>query len=117
MSEEDKINVEMTDAELKQLAQDMHAGRIYTDRHLPKGLAPHMIFLPLVFLDEKQSEQFKRYIDEEKVFMIYEYMDQAGPRSLNGQPQFMSYRVLNKEQTIKLFEYYEKIKKAIEEIK
>ncbi len=116
MTEETTVNVGMSEEQLKQLAQDMFAGKIYTDRHLPKGMKPHMIFLPLVFLDEEQSKEFQQQIKDEKVFMIYEYMDQAGPRSLNGQPQFLSYRILNKEQTIKLFDYYEKIKKAIDAI-
>lgn len=117
MSEEKEVNKEMTDEELKQIAQDMVAGKVFTDRHIQQGMSPNMVFLPLLFLNEKQVQVFQQGVDDGRVFMIYEYMDKAGPRTMNGMPQFFSYRILNKEQTEKMIDYYEKIKKAIEEVK
>jgi hypothetical protein len=42
--------------------------------------------------------------------MIYEYLSEASPRSINGFPMFTSLRILSKEETNKMLEYYKKYK-------
>jgi hypothetical protein len=37
--------------------------------------------------------------DLEQIGMIYEYMSEAGPRSINSYPMFMSFAMLSKPQT------------------
>ncbi len=61
----------------------------------------------------------KQTIEEmrETTGLIFEYLDQAGPRAINGQPTFFSMQTLTKDETKKMIEYYEKIKKAVEEVK
>lgn len=99
-----------TEAELKKLAWDIHAGKVFTNRHIREGderLFPN-IFMVTLFLDEKQKE------DLADAGLFYEYYDQAGPRAINGYPMFMSLRSLCKEDTEKLFDYIEEIKKLKE---
>lgn len=42
--------------------------------------------------------------------LVYEYLDKAGPRGINGMPNFFSCRLLNQDDAKKMFEYYEKYK-------
>lgn len=74
---------------------------------------------------EKYEEEVKwnelacQYYDNEyvpSIGLVYEYMTQAGPMSVNGGPVFMSMRLLNKVDTEKMFEYYEKYKTLREEV-
>lgn len=46
--------------------------------------------------------------------MIYEYFSEAGPRSVNGYPTFVSLHMVSQEDAIKVWEKYELIKKAVE---
>lgn len=52
----------------------------------------------------------------ESIGMIYEYISQAGPMCLNGGPIFMSLRMLNKVDTSKVWNYYEKYKEIREQV-
>lgn len=99
---------EYTDTELKQFAIDLFDGKIFTDRHLPDGLAAHMVFMPLVFTEISQAEI-------EQVGLVFEYFSEAGPRSVNGCPIFFSMRFLNREQLDKLVGFYDKYKALKEE--
>lgn len=96
-----------TDEELKEIAKDLWAGRIFSDRHITD--APEMlkcVFLSLAFASRKDVEKMKK----REVSFIYEYMDRAGPRAINGMPTFFSCRMLTKSETNKMFEYYGKFK-------
>jgi len=100
--------------ELKQLAKDMWSGKIFSDRHIVNLKdQPSMagsIFMPLVFLDKKQLKD----LEEAKVNFMYEYLDKAGPRSVNGYPIFMTVNFLSTGETEKMFKYYEQFKKLAE---
>jgi len=100
----------MTDDELKQLAKDLYAGKIFTSNQLRKNDIPGMVFMPLMFLSEEQNEKIK------DVTLIYEYLDKAGPRSVNGYPSFHSMNYLRKEDHEKVIEYFNKVKQVIESI-
>ena len=90
---ENQESVEMkTDKELKQLALDMFKCNVFTDRHIKpneQDLLPS-IFMPFFFMNKEQSEEFAK----RDIGMLYEYMDKAGPRSINGYPIFFSFQVL-----------------------
>lgn len=45
-------------------------------------------------------------IDADKVGMLYEYMDKAGPRSVNGYPCFFSFRWLDKRDSRRVVTLY-----------
>lgn len=85
--------------EIGKLANDFLAGQIFTDRQIPPecGLDLGDVFMPLMFLDEKQHEELKA----DSPGMLFEYMNEAGPRSVNGCPVFMSVQYLSKEDFMK----------------
>ena len=60
-----------------------------------------VVFLPLAFMDEKQRQK----LVDENVIHFYEYVDQAGPRSINGMPSFFSARNINQEEWEKVVKY------------
>lgn len=99
-----------TDEELKGVAKDLWAGRIFSDRHInslkdnPSVLG--MVFMPMIFMDNKSRKK----LADLKVNFIYEYMNKASPRAVNGMPIFFSCRILTESETKKMFEYYEKFK-------
>jgi hypothetical protein len=118
-----------TDKELKQIAIDIHAGRIWTDRHCQNPDDITRVFMPLIFAladvekTEDKVEQLKRKVEKsknrkllEEAGMIFEYIDKAGPMAINGMPMFLSFHILNKEETVKVCKYYEKVCKAIDKI-
>lgn len=92
-----------TDDELKQLAWSIVAGRVYTDRHLPEGHPASMVFMILAFLS---AEQRQSLIAREPV-LIYEYLSEAGERSGNGQPMFLTCNFVYAPEWPKLREYIE----------
>lgn len=78
---------------LIQIAKDIHGNLIFTDRHChPKDIMS--TFMIFALMDPK-----KMYIPD-SIGMIYEYMSQAGPMSVNGNPTFFSARLINKEDTV-----------------
>ena len=95
-----------TDDELKELAIGIHAGSIFTDRHLHDQSALPMVFMPLVLgaLKDKSVDDIK------SIGLIYERIDAAGPRSINGYPCFTSMRLLDKPDTKRVFEMIQKLK-------
>lgn len=109
-------HIEKTNGELKQLAEDIYAGRVFTDRDaMAKGMGDmlHMIFMPILFLDSEAKKDFVK----RKPVLLYEYMSAAMPRMVNGCPMFMSVRYLTEKEFIKMRDYYAKIKAAMDSIK
>lgn len=99
------------EAEVKQIAVDLFHGKIYCDRHLhsPDDMPRVFMIVGLgAFADHPKS-----YI--ESIGLVYEYLDKAMPRGINGQPMFMSLKLLNRSDTNKMFEIYNKLKTAEEE--
>ena len=97
-----------TKEELKQIAIDLADGKIFSDRHIREGDSKSIgtVFMPLIlgaFGDMTEEEQ-----KAGKVTFIYEYLDKAGPRSINGMPCFFSCQILNREETELMFELHEK---------
>lgn len=125
---------ETSDDDLKKIAKDIYNGIIYTDRHCRENNIT-MVFMPILFMApgsnrkdgvdgqrdnkiydilEREIEQkyYEEYINQ--IGLIYEYLDKAGPMALNGQPIFYSCRFLSKEDTTKMFDYYEQYKEIRE---
>ena len=96
------------DKELKKIAMDLADGKIFTDRHFSQREAEtlaQMVFMPLALMDEQQVPLFMA----EQPHLIYEYYDKAGPRAINGYPMFFSMQWLRKDESIIMFEYYDKL--------
>ena len=100
-----------TNKELKKLAIDIHAGRVFTDRHCKSEEAPST-FIPLFFME---PEALQKMIDKE-ISLIYEYMTEAGPKTINGRPMFSSFHTLTKPEHEKMIKYFAKLEKTIKEL-
>jgi len=106
----------MTNQELVKIAEDIHAGQIFTDRHIAPGVRQEMvpmIFLPIALADAKMAKRIKK----DKPALVYEYLDKAGPRGINGYPIFMSCRFLNKEDNDKVWKAYVEIEGAMKVVR
>jgi predicted nucleotidyltransferase len=95
-----------TDEELKKIATDLLDGKIFCDRQVTNPNDIAMVFMPIVLgaFSEMKDEVRK------DIGFLYEYIDKAGPRAVNGMPCFFSVRYLNKEETAKMFKFYEDYK-------
>lgn len=77
---------------LRQLAVDIADNKIFTDWNIKDhNNMTSMVFMPIAL------GAFAEWTEEEgkEIGMIYEYMDKAGPRSINGMPIFFSLSVIN----------------------
>ncbi len=102
----------MAEEEIKKLSDDMYRGLVFTDRHIQDPNDVSRVFMPLALLEKEQIEELK----VKDPGMIYEYIDKAGPRSINGMPMFFSFRFLSQEDAKKVMEKYLQIKEAIEKL-
>ena len=86
-----------TDEELKILARDIYMGKVFTDRDFAsKADATNLmtsVFMPLLFMGTEAFDKLRANPPS----LIYEYYDQAGPRSINGYPFFVSCHMIWKE--------------------
>ncbi len=104
----------LTDDEINALAGDIYRDRVFTSDHLRQGdleMLP-VIFMPLVFADKKIIEKLRK----DAPGMIYEHISEAGPRSVNGYPTFFSLHIVSQEDTKKVWEKFEQIKKSVGEV-
>lgn len=83
----------MTDEEVTKLARDLVQNRIFMSDQIRSQEDVLMVFPVLGMLDEKQRKD----LQDADVGAVYEYVDRALPRSINGYPMFMSLRWLSKE--------------------
>lgn len=100
-----------TEQELKQLAIDIVEGKIFGTWNLRNQNEVSMVFMATMFLDSDQSKK----LIEDDVIHLYEYMDKAGPRSINGMPMFFSANYLTGAEfdiLLPLIEQYKESKEA-----
>jgi hypothetical protein len=71
-----------------------------------------MVFMPIAL------GAFSEYSEEARkdIGMVYEYLDKAGPRSINGYPIFFSFRVVNVKDRLLVWEKYEKIRQVLDAV-
>ena len=84
-----------TEEELKQITVDLFHGKIFTDRHCRRPQDVMMVFMPLGLMEPKAF----RKLQKDSPGMIFEYLDKASPRSVNGMPGFFSCQMLSQEDT------------------
>jgi len=80
-----------TSEELKDLVRDIVQSRVFLLEHLPPddvGLVKS-VFMPIAF-------GALSGIDPKTVGTLFEYIENAGPRGVNGYPSFMSVQILSK---------------------
>jgi len=101
----------MTYGEINALAEEIYRGEVFTSNQIRTGdlnMLP-VIFIPLVFAGPTFIEDMRK----DKMGMIYEHFSEAGPRAINGYPSFFSLHIISQEDTNKVWEKYELIKKAV----
>ena len=98
--------------ELKTIAQDLLAGKIFASCHVERSADLPLVFMPLGFLDEDGRKQ----LIEDKVVFVFEYLSKAGPRSCNGMPMFTSFQWLNEEELKTVSEISKQLEEAINKI-
>lgn len=113
-----------TKEELNQIATDILQGKIWTDKHgSPNNDNFRMINLFHVGDMHEDIAKGELTIEDaaevlkEFTGMQYEYLDKAGPLSVNGEPSFMSSKFLCVEDTRKVWDIYFKMKEAIDKVK
>jgi hypothetical protein len=95
-----------TDAELEQLAQDIIAGKVFTSMQVEHTSQIPMVFMIMSFLSADDVEWMKAH----GISFMYEYMDKASPRSVNGYPCFLSMQYLDGKDADRLGRRYDEIK-------
>lgn len=93
---------------LIKLAKDIKNNLVFIDRYIPEHLSLENIFMPLLFMDEGFREELKK----DPPGLIYEYLSEANPRSVNGYPTFMSLRMISIEDTKILGQIMKKLEEA-----
>ena len=93
----------MTEEMMRQLAADIEDGKVFGSWSLREcdGHLVTSIFMPIVFMSSEQRDEFK----EKDVAHFYEYLDKAGPRSINGYPMFPSMAYINKKDWLQTWGY------------
>ena len=120
-----------SDKELKEIAKDMYHNVIFSNMHIRPNdshltMSIFMTFAmigPGMHSDGERESAIDGVLEEEfynkwleNIGMIYEYMEKASPRGINGYPMFMSVNYLDKEDTKKVLEYYDKYKELQEKL-
>lgn len=71
----------------------MWAGRAFTSAHLQEHEVT-WVFLPLMLMGQENLD----WLAAQEPYVLYEYVDQALPRTVNGLPQFISFRWLKRDE-------------------
>jgi len=101
-----------SNAFLKDLAQQVYRGEVFTSFQISNPQDIGMVFMPLMLMSPDQSQG----IHQDKPCMFYAYMKDRFPSGVNGYPCFGSVAHLNREEAEIFDDYYKKIEKAINEI-
>jgi hypothetical protein len=87
----EKTYRDLSDFEVRKLAREIALGRVFTDRHIPSDASGELVFIPLLFLTEREIQ----VMEKDPPGMLYEYQDKRGPRLVNDLPTFPSVQFLS----------------------
>ena len=79
-----------TPAEIEQLAWDIEGDRVFGSWCCPQEMISSC-FMVLIFMKKEHFEA----LNAAKIAHVYEYIEKAGPRSVNGYPSFFSARYID----------------------
>jgi hypothetical protein len=94
----------MDNGELTKFVVAMCDGKVFTSLHVRDKNLLGMIFMPLVL--GGLASLSKAAISD--IGLIWEYLEQAGPRSINGYPIFFSARLMNRTDMERAMVAYDK---------
>ena len=106
--------VPLSDEELKKLALGVINQQVFgtwsiheSDMHLLPS-----IFMIVAFMEDIDRKRLKR----DGIIHVYEWMNQAGPRAINGYPMFMSANFLDKSDSDRLSAKMKQITEALDKL-
>lgn len=101
----------LSEEEISKIALDLYKGQIFCDKHIDSKEKP--VMLPMIFLPVGLG-CFGSYSKEElkEIGMLFQYYTEAGNQTINGYPTFMSVRVINVEDSKKVFDLVESLQQA-----
>ena len=105
-----------TDDEIKEIAQGILNGQIFCDRMIRPEEFEQMatsIFMSIGLMGLEQWEEFKK----QDIGMVYEYLDKASPRAINGYPIFFSAHILTKADAKRVYETMKLLAEASKAVK
>lgn len=88
----------LSQKEIEDVAEAIFHGRAFCSYQVPPHNDPAMCFMVLALMDEMA----RAHLLINKITFVYEYMDKAGPRSVNGMPCFFSMRMVNADDAPKI---------------
>lgn len=83
----------MSDDDLREFISALVSGTVFTSAHVHDQSCVPSVFMALLF--GGPTKWSKSGLN--RIGAIYEYLDAAGPRSINGYPIFYSFRLICKE--------------------
>jgi len=83
-----------TEEQLRILAIDIYKGQIFGTWQIERREDVRMVFMAAAFMDKKMAKKLKA----ENIVHFCEYLDKAGPRSINGMPSFFSMQTISKSE-------------------
>lgn len=101
-----------TEEELRQLAIDIQAGRIFTSQHCKNPMDLRLVFMAAAL----SGPDYFEWLKENEIAIFYEEMAKAGPRSVNGMPMFLSHNHLTTGEWATVLEKINRIEEALKEI-
>ena len=110
--EVDPPYVPRTNKEINELAQAIDQGRVFTSAQVNRSEDVSMVFMALALA----GPEFSKWAKENDISVVYEFLDKAGPRSINGYPCFFSFRCVSKDDWAKvlaLLQKMETVRKAV----
>jgi hypothetical protein len=108
-----------SDDEIKELAVGLMGGAVYTDWDVFRsGGDLALTYMPLAFMLDEDREALVKFLmpdmEQTETFgMIYEWMDKAGPRYVNGMPMFFSLQILSPEDRQRLMDVVERLRAVL----
>ena len=97
---------------LKELAQQVYRGEVFTSFQIQNPNDISSVFMPLMLMSPDMGQS----MHQDKPCMFYADMKDRFPTGINGYPCFGSVAYLTREEAETFDDYYKKIEKAINEV-
>ena len=103
-----------TDEEIKDIAKGIYSNEIFASFLMKEYEIDLLksVFMPLMFINSITLKQWHN----DRISHFYAYMKDAGSRSINGLPMFMSFGVLNDKDSKRVIDKLNQIIKVMKEI-
>lgn len=99
-------------AELKKLALDIYKKQIFGTWQIKDPDMVGSVFMVVAFMDSKMAKQ----LETENIVHFCEYLNKAGPMSVNGMPTFFSMQTISKSEWDIIVPIIEELQKTESEL-